>query len=216
MMPNTLEVAREHLFSSVEEMDKAGLPELIKNRLLRLRDMYTYWLQWPETKDAKIVAELRKRYHVGQNIAYRDLRIVKHLLGELNKASKDYARYKFTCMVEKAFDLAERRNDAKAMAAAAAAYARYNKLDKEDPEDLGFDKIAPQSFEMTDDPTVAGFKRIPNVREKIRKMIDELGTAEIEEVKFEEVEFDEDKIFTPKVKLQKTAKPYEFDEEEII
>lgn len=194
MIPATLDVALEHLFSSTDEMQNAHIPEIIQKRILRIRDLYTFWLNYPNTKDVDIVRELRKRYGISQNIAYQDLRIIKTLLGEINKSSRDFYRYKFNKMIERAFEVADRKGDAKAMAAASAAYGKFNKLDKEDPQDLGYDKIIPQNFEITDDPTILGYKKIPNVKERINKIINEMG-QDIQDVQYEEVEFNEEDIF---------------------
>lgn len=194
MIPATLDVALEHLFSSTDEMQNARIPEIIQKRILRIRDLYTFWLYYPNTKDVDIVRELRKRYGISQNIAYQDLRIIKTLLGEINKSSRDFYRYKFNKMIERAYEVADRKGDAKAMAAASAAYGKFNKLDKEDPQDLGYDKIIPQNFEITDDPSILGYKKIPDVKERINKIIKEMG-QDIQDVQYEEVEFNEEDIF---------------------
>lgn len=194
MIPATLDVALEHLFSSTDEMQNARIPEIIQKRILRIRDLYTFWLNYPNTKDVDIVRELRKRYGISQNIAYQDLRIIKTLLGEINKSSRDFYRYKFNKMIERAYEVADRKGDAKAMAAASAAYGKFNKLDKEDPQDLGYDKIIPQNFEITDDPSILGYKKIPDVKERINKIIKEMG-QDIQDVQYEEVEFNEEDIF---------------------
>lgn len=195
MIPATIEVAREHLFSSVEEMQNARIPEIIQSRLIRLRDMYTYWLKFPSMKDAEIVREFRKRYGISMNVAYDDIRLVKTLLGEINKTSKDFHRYKFIQMIEKTYEVAERKGDAKAMAAASAAYGKFNKLDKEDPAELGYDKIIPQSFEISDNPEILGFRKIQDVKTRINKLIKEMDTTDIQDVDFEEVEYNEEDIF---------------------
>lgn len=197
-MPNTLEVAKEHLFSSEDEMVRAGVPEVIRRRLLRLRDVYNYWLKFPDSRDRDIAQLLMKRYGLGTNIAYRDLNLIKTLLGEMAETTKKYHRYRFLCMLEKSFALAERRGDTRAMVSAAAAYGKYARLDKEDPADLGLDRIRPQSFEVSDDPSLAGFKPIPNVRAKIAALLKEMSVPGISDVEFEEVEHDEDSIFGPR------------------
>lgn len=194
-IPATIDVCREHLFSDVEEMKKEGLPEVTQNRLLRLRDMYNYWLQFPRVKDMEIVSELCKRYSVGKSTAYEDVRIIKSLLGDLNKSTKDYHRYKFNRMIEETFDMAKRIKDARAMAAASNYYGKFNKLDKDEESDKGYDQIVVQPFEPTDDPSVLGLKAIPNLREKIKSKIQQYWNEDVEDVEFEEVEYDEEKIF---------------------
>ena len=78
-VPATIDVCEKHLFSDVEEMTREGVPELIQQRLVRLRDMYNYWLQFPRKKDLEIVGELELRYKVSKSTAYEDIRIIKSL-----------------------------------------------------------------------------------------------------------------------------------------
>lgn len=194
-LPSTLETARIHLFSSVDEMKRAGVPELIQLRLIRLRDMYNFWLQYPNKKDMDIVDELKQRYGIGKSAAYEDIRIIKFLLGDLNKASKDYHRFRFEHMIAGAYEMGKRTKDARAMAAASNYYGKYMQLDKEDEKDLGYDQIVVQPFEPSNDPSILGIKPIPNIREKIEAKIKQYSNEDIEDVDFEEVEFNEDDIF---------------------
>ena len=194
-VPATIDVCEKYLFADINEMTADGIPELIQQRLIRLRDMYNYWLQFPRKKDLEIVAELERRYQVGKSTAYEDIRIIKRLLGDLAKTTKDYHRYKFCQMIDETFDMAKRIKDARAMGSAANYYGKYTQLDKEDILDKGSDKIVVQPFEPTDDPPVLGIKPIPNIREKIKTKIQQYWSDDIEDVEFEEVEFNEDDIF---------------------
>lgn len=194
-LPSTLETARIHLFSSVEEMTRAGIPERIQQKLIRLRDMYNFWLQYPHLKDMDIVLELKKRYGIEKSAAYDDIRSIKFLLGDLNKASKDFHRFRFEQMISSAYEMGKRTKDARAMAAASNYYGKYMQLDKEDEKDLGYDQIVVQPFEPTSDPSVLGIKQIPNIREKIDSKIKQYWNEDIEDVDFEEIEFNEDDIF---------------------
>ena len=170
-VPATIDMCSRYLFADVNEMTTDGVPEVIQQRLLRLRDMYNFWLQFPRKKDLEIVSELELRYKVSKSTAYEDIRIIKRLLGDLAKTTKDYHRYKFCQMIDETFDMAKRTKDARAMGAAANYYGKYTQLDKEDILDKGYDKIVVQPFEPTDDPSVLGIKAIPNVREKIKSQI---------------------------------------------
>lgn len=67
-VPATIEVCEKYLFADVNEMAADGIPELIQQRLIRLRDMYNYWLQFPRKKDLEIVQELEYRYKFCQMI----------------------------------------------------------------------------------------------------------------------------------------------------
>ncbi|MBQ8542908.1 MAG: hypothetical protein IJ436_08510 [Bacteroidaceae bacterium] len=132
--------------------------------------------------------------------AYTDLSILKTLLGELQKTTKDYHRFRFNQMIQEAYELARVQKDAKAMQAAAAQYAKYNQLDKEDALNFDYEKIIVQTFVPTEDPSVAGFKPIPNIREKIRSKIDfySQDSEFIEEIEIEEADYNPDEIFNVK------------------
>jgi hypothetical protein len=194
-IPATIDICEKYLFADVSEMVEEGVPEIIQKRLLRLRDLYNYWISFPSKKDMEMAEEDMRRNGIGKSAAYEDVRILKKLLGNFAKTTKDYHRYKFTLMIDESFQMAKRTKDAKAMASAANFYAKYTQLDKEDSVERGYDQIVIQPFEPTDDPTVLGLKPIPNLREKIARKIKQYWTEDVEEVTFEDAEFNEDKIF---------------------
>lgn len=190
MTPAFLVTAQEHLFDDEAAMVKAGLTDSVRHRLVRLRDIYNRWLQFPLTPDKELVDYIRQIYGLQLTQAYADLRLVKALLGDFQKTTKEYHRFKFIEMAMYAYELAKKENDVAGMIKAADKYAKYTQLDKEDPIDRGFDKIAVQPFEPTDDPSVVGFKRVPNIREKIQEKIKQYWNEDVEDVSFETVEVD--------------------------
>ena len=196
-VPATIEVCRDHLFSDREEMTQNNIPVVIQERLIRLRDMYNLWLNFPRKKDVEIVKELELRYKIQRSTAYEDIRIIKALLGDLNKSTKDFHRWKFCGMLDEAYEMAKRMKDARAMVAAADKYGKYTQLDKEDLIDRGYDKIQVQPFEPTDDPSVIGIKPIPNIRQRIQDKIKQYWNDDIEDIDYEVVEYNEDDIFHP-------------------
>lgn len=203
-IPITLDICREHLFTDGEEMARLNIAPVLQARVLRLRGAYTFWLQFPNQKDVEIVAKLMKEAGVSRTTAYEDVRIVKALLGDLNKSTKEFHRWKLCNMIMETYEKAKRLGDAKAMVAALDKYGKYTQLDKEDLVDRGFDKIQVQPFEPTDDPTVIGLKPIPNLRKKMQEKLAYYTTLDIEDVTFEEAEFDEDAIYHPKLPNDET------------
>ena len=197
MSQPAIEIAKVHLFDSVEEMAKAGLTALMQERLLRLREVYTFWLQFPLTRDRDIAQRIMRDHGVQRTQAYQDIRIIKAVLGDMHKTTKEYHRFKFLQMIEESYNMAKVNKDAKSMVAAADKYAKYTQLDKEDLLDRGFDKIVPAPFKPTDDPSVAGFKPVPNIRERIQKKIQSYWSEEVEDVDFEPVDFNADELFHP-------------------
>lgn len=196
-LPSIYDAAQAHLFSDRDKMAAAGLPAATINHLLRIRDIYNYWLSFPSKRDRDIVAQLRSRYGIGDTVAREDLRLIKRLLGDFQKTSKDYKRYRFEMMVTKAYDKADAQNNTRDMVAAAAQYAKYGQLDKEDERAAVIDKLVPMALRFTDDPAVIGIPRMPGSREKIKKMKEKYWSEATEEVDFEEIDAGLDDIFKP-------------------
>ena len=196
-LPAIIDTAKEHLFADARDMQRLGLPIATQEHLLRLRDLYNFWLQHPRIKDKEIILKLQQDYKLGKSQAYTDLSILKLLLGEFQKTSKDYHRFRFIEMINEAYEMARVNKDAKAMAAAADKYAKYTQLDKEDELTFDYDKIVVQAFVPTDDPSVAGFKPIPNLRDVVRKKIEDFINVyeSIQEIELEEEDFNPDDIF---------------------
>lgn len=202
-MQNIYDVVSQHLFSSVDEMTIARIPEMQQKRLIRLRSVYNFWLQFPQKTDLDIAEKLQHDFGIARTQAYEDVRVIKAALGEMNKTTKDFHRYKFLQMIERTFAMAERNKDARAMAAAANHYGKYTQLDKEDAHDKGYSLIVPQNFEPTDDPSVIGIKPIPNIRERIKKKIAQYDIAEIEDIEYEEADYNENDVFAvPPIKKE--------------
>ena len=112
MLPAILDTAKDYLFADVSKMIEAGLPEKTQRHLIRLRDIYNYWLQFPMTKDRELVAYIQQVYELQPTQAYADLRLVKALLGDLQKSTKEYHRYRFIEMVNAAYEMARVNRDA--------------------------------------------------------------------------------------------------------
>jgi hypothetical protein len=191
--PNTLEICRVHLFENKDELQKHAISEMLIERIIRLRAAYTLWLEHPRKKDAKI-RDFLLNFGINKSAAYDDIQVLKVLLGDMTETSKAFHRFKFNSMIQNAYDVAERKRDAKSMAAAAAQYAKYNQLDKEDAFKIPWDEIIPQRFEPTSDPTVIGIKPVPNIQDKI-KALKEKYLQDIEEIEYEDVDLDEETLF---------------------
>lgn len=186
MNSSVIELTKKHLFSTVDEMEQDHVPANVRERLIRLRDMYTYWLQYPRLADRDIVAELRRRYKLGVTRAYDDVRLIKICLGCLTEVTKNYHRYYFQQRCEEGFQLARDNKDANAYARVLTAYLKGTQLDKEDADRPDYSLIVPQKFTITIDPAAVGFKTMPNVMERAkaleRKYIREFQVQELSDV----------------------------------
>ena len=190
--PNTVEICRLHLFDDISKIENE-LSQQMLNRLLRIRSAYTIWNQYPFKKEKEIRDLLISQYAIDRSTAYEDIQVIKQLLGDFNAASKAWHRFKFNAMIEKAYSLAEKKQNPVAMSMAADKYGKYNQLDKEDAEQLPWSEIVVQPFEITSDPSTIGIKPVPNIKEKIAKL-KEKYFADIQDINYEDVTIED--IFT--------------------
>ena len=172
MNPELIERTQRFLFASEEEMEEAKLQPLVRQRMLRLRDMYAYWLRHPAYPDKAIVAQLRAQYNVGFTQAHEDVRLLKICLGNLGQVTRQWCQYVFLQRCEEGFAMARSSNDASAFAKVLSALGKLTRLDHDESIGPDYSQIVPQQFELTSDPSVAGFERIPNVQERVRKLFD--------------------------------------------
>lgn len=156
---------------SPEELRAENVPAPMQERLLRLRGLYAYWLQFP-TKTARDLVDFDvAQHHVRKTQAYDDVKLCETLLGNLQAMSKDFARWRFNQMNEQHIAAARRAGDWRAVASLEKNFIKANQLDKEDTPDMAFDQIVPLNIVPTDDPTVLGLKKVPNLRGRIQKLI---------------------------------------------
>ena len=164
----------------------------VRERLQRLRGIYAYWLQFPSKFDKEIVDYDMKKFKVGRAQAYDDLHLTQILMGNLQQASKEFMRWKINRDLEEDLRLARQRGDLRAAASIEKNRIMNNRTDKDDEPELEFDKIVPQQFEMTDDPTVIGIQKVPGLRDRIRKLEKKYGDTKIEDADYEEIKEEHD------------------------
>ncbi len=174
------------------ELQQQNVAVSIRERLQRLRGIYAYWLQFPSKFDKEIVDYDMKKFKVGRAQAYDDLHLTQILMGNLQQASKDFMRWKINRDLEEDLRMARQRGDLRAVASIEKNRIMNNRTDKDDEPELEFDKIVPQQFEMTDDPTVIGIQKVPGLRDRIRKLEKKYGDTKIEDADFEEIKEEHD------------------------
>ena len=122
--------------------------------------------------------------------AYEYARTLKTLLGNINKASKDWWRYRTNTMLEYAYQRAVASDNIDAMVKAASQLIKNNNLDKEDRQSYEWEQIKPQTFVPTDDPTIIGIKPLENYRSLKEKLLQKYSSS-ITDVSFEDVDIEE-------------------------
>ena len=197
--PNATEVCRVDLFTKESELAER-YPQAIVEKVLRVREMYNWFISNPDGTDREFVAELMQRHGIAKCTAYSDLAVVKSLLPMLSTASRDFHRWRTNEMLMATYKMAEKRKDTKTMERAATAYGKLNRVDLEDEQAMPYEMIVPQNFTATDDPRVLGIEPIPNIQAKIDAMIAKYRaeTLDIDDVAFEEVDLELDTLFPNK------------------
>lgn len=199
--PQTVEICKRDLFTAESELVERYPADTVQ-RLLRVREEYTWFLANPDAKDRVFINEVKSRFGIGLTQAYSDLSLVKALLPALSQATRDFHRYRFNEMILETYQMAKSRKDTKTMEKAAASYAKFNRVDLEDEQAVPYEMIVVQPFTATDDPTVLGIKPIPNLQQKIDQMIKQYGaeTIDIEDVEYEEADLEEEMWQQPELK----------------
>ena len=194
--PSALELCRTDLFTKEDEL-RERYPQSVVDKVLRVREMYSWFISNPDCTDREFVAELLQRHDISKVTAYSDLAVVKTLLPLLASSSRDFHRWRFNEMIMNTYKMAQKRKDTKSMERAAASYAKYNRVDLEDEQAVPYEMIVVQPFVATSDPSVLGIKPIPNIQKKISDMIAKYRaeTLDIEDVELEEADLEFDLLF---------------------
>ena len=189
---NIRDIAQRDLFTAETQLLERYNQDQVAH-ILRLREMYAWFVASPDIKDRQIITQTLDRFHISRAEAYADLAIVKMLLPLLSSASRDFHRYRANEMLLETYRMAKARKDTKTMERAAASYAKYNRVDLEDEQALPYDMIVVQPFTATSDPTVLGLKPIPNLQSKIDKLLAKYRaeTIDIEDIEYEEADLEE-------------------------
>lgn len=193
-----LEACKVDLFAAETEL-REKYPLALAERVLRLREMYNYWLANPSMKDRQLRDTIMSRFDVSQSTAYSDISIIHQLVPLLSQKSRDFHRARANEMFLETYNMAKARKDTKTMERVAASYAKYNGVDKEDEASMPYDEIPVQPFSATLDVRVLGIEPIPDAYNYIAKLTKELSQdyRDIVDVEFEEADLEEKHLFAP-------------------
>ena len=194
--PSALDICRTDLFTKEADLQQR-YPQQLVDKVLRIREMYNWFIANPDGTDREFVAELVQRHAISKVTAYADLAVVKTLLPTLATASRDFHRWRFNEMILATYKMAQKRKDTKTMERAASSYAKHNRIDVEDEQAVPYELIVVQPFTATDDPRTLGIEPIPNIQDKISAMIQKYRaeTIDIEDISFEEIDLELPSLF---------------------
>lgn len=189
--PVNIDEYAKRLPLDISELREEKLPEAFIDRIMRLRGLYTYWLQFPSKQTADLVEYDTKMWNVRKTQAYEDIQLVKALIGDLQQSNKDFWRWRINTMIMDDHKAARRAGEWRAVATMQKNLILNNKTDKEDPIDLQLDRIIPQAFEMTDNIGIIIPEAKKTSRKKIEDMLRKYGMKDgmrIDDTDFEEVD----------------------------
>ena len=169
--PIQLDNIQRYLLAPEDELERDGVIPPVRERVMRLRDIYFQWLKRPEMGDAEIVALIRERYGIRQSQAYEDCAVLKVCIGNLQHATRQWYQWLFVQRCEEGFRMAREKNDANSFAKVLSALGKYTRLDREELSLPDYSQIVPLQLEITTDPTVAGFERIPDLKERYNRLM---------------------------------------------
>lgn len=177
------------MFSPVDELEAKYTADTVAS-VLRIRDMYLWLIKFPSTKDADFVKEDCNRYKVSRPTAYADLSLLKAILPNIAKSTKEFNAWRFMEMILETYNLAKFKKDVRTMERAAATLAKYAGLDKDEPVTIPVGDILVQPFIPSDDPSVLGFKPIPNLRQRVKELMEKYSrdVPEIIDIEAEEAD----------------------------
>lgn len=184
-------------------------PEVLVNRLMRLREMYNWFLNNPSATDRMFMDIIHARYELSRPVALEDLRIIKGMLGKMALASRDFHRFRANEMLLETYEMAKKRKDTKTMERAASSYAKYNRVDVEDESAVPYDDIVVQPFTATSDPSILGIKPIANREKVVRDLINKYSRdiPDVMDVDCEEVDIEEGDLFNVPDDIEKVSAP---------
>ena len=169
-----------------DQMKDEHLPAQTIERVIRFRALYTYWCRFSSKAPRDIVEYDMAMFKVSESQAYDDVHCLKVIIGNLQESSKKFWRWRINQMIEEDRKAAKRDGEHRAVASMQKNLIKNNLTDKEDTPDLAFDKIVPLEIVATDDPSVIGIKKIPDLRGRIKKL-NKKYDADAEYVDFVEI-----------------------------
>lgn len=197
-LPSILDSCKLELYTDEQEIrDKYTLA--MAERILRIRELYNYWLANPSIRDRQLRDTIMSRFEVSQSTAYSDIALLHQLIPMLSKKNREFHRCRFEEMSMETYAKAKARNDTRSMAAITATYGKITGCDKDDETTMPISEFLKQPFCPSLDPTLLGLKPIPDYYNYVARLEKEFlrDLAIPEEVEYEEIDLELDKLFAP-------------------
>lgn len=169
---------------------KSKLARADQELVNRVETTYSIWLEHPTYTELQIRDFLMTNFGVTKATACSDIGIIRMVLGSVQNASKEFYRYKANHILDLATIAAQAgdHQKAKSLTKIAEAYAKTNRLNIDEGEKIPWDKIIPQNFSFSVDPTHAGITVKPGSVERAKKLRRKLLEEDIIDVEYENSE----------------------------
>lgn len=171
-----LELYAELLPLQPDELRQRGVLPETAEKVQRLRALYAHWMQFSALSEKEMRDYDARQFGVCRTATFEDIRALKLIVGQLDKTTADFARWRINQMLEADMAAAREAEDWKSLAAMQKNYIAANRLDRPDTPDLKLDQLQPIQFVPTDDPSVLGIAPKKNVRATIAKLLKKYST----------------------------------------
>jgi hypothetical protein len=153
--------------------------------MLRYQAAFFFWNEHPDYPDTKLVNFLMDTHGVQRSQAWRDVDIVRKLLGNMKKCSKEWERYRVTQLAYQGHSEAMSKEQYTSAAIFLDKVIKANKLDQQDLDDIDWADIKNPDFDVSSDVRVLDPRLFQEDIDKKRKMLREkYKSGTIEEVPF--------------------------------
>lgn len=161
------------LFQTALEKPNTHLSPADQQRLDRLKNVYTHWLDHPLMTDTMIRDYMMATFGIGRAMAYNDIALLKAAFGNVSRADKEFQRVRANRLLEMAAAAAMAGDErkAKSLTKIAEAIVKANQLDEPEGEDFPWDEIVPKDESFSVDPEVIGIKKVPDIENKARLLL---------------------------------------------
>lgn len=166
-----IEQYRQLLPLQPSEMQEQGIPLPVQRRAARLRELYAHWVQYSALTTPQMVQYDMQQHGTQRTVAYEDIQALKAIVGELQKATADFHRWRINAIIEADMQAAREAEDWKSVAAMQKNYIAANRLDKPDEASTQLADIVPMQIIPTDDPSALGIGPQKNLRKRVADLL---------------------------------------------
>lgn len=177
-LPTTtaLDTIVENLYTPEEDLKALPISPQTVQRIMRIREMYTFWMANPHMEEEDIRSRLEEQFALtmgrgmGVTQAAADMQVLKAIVGMLNQDVKAWHAFRFNKQIRKLYKKAIAAKDYKTAERCLSDYAKYNRLDQNEQQLPDYSQIKPGEWTPTTDPRAAGFEPMKELTKEVERM----------------------------------------------